>query len=141
MKSANRYETGEASGPKTVLVVDDDAMVCAFEAELLSSQGYKVLKAESAAAALRLVGTETIDLLLTDLVMPEVDGLELIQRLRRVQPDVPVLMVSGSLGLIANRIENLAPFEFLKKPFELDELLQKVRMLMQTEASSPVRNT
>jgi len=141
MNSGNRYDTGETGELQTVLVVDDDAMVRSFEAELLSTQGYKVLQAESAAEALRLAGTETIHLLLTDFLMPDLDGLELTRRFRCVQPETPVLMVSGSLGSTDNRIENLARFELLTKPFELDELLHKVRTLIQAEASCPIRKT
>ncbi len=141
MNSENRYDTSETGDPHTVLVVDDDALIRSFEAELLSTEGYKVLQAESAAEALRLAGTETIHLLLTDFQMPDVDGLELTQRLRSVQPETPVLMVSGSLGLNDNRIENLARFELLTKPFELDELLHKVRSLIQAEAPCSIRKT
>jgi len=141
MNSENRYDPGETGDPQTVLVVDDDALIRSFEAELLSTEGYKVLQAQSAVEALRLAGTETIHLLLTDFQMPDVDGLELAQRLRSVQPETPVLMVSGSLGLNDNRIENLARFELLTKPFELDELLHKVRSLIQAEAPCSIRKT
>ena len=130
----NRYSTESIGEPRTVLVVDDDPMVRSFEVQLLSSQGYNVLQAESGAEALRLADTATIHLLLTDFLMPDVDGLELTRKFRTVHPETPVLMVSGSLPPTDNRIENLARFGFLPKPFAFDELLEKVRTLIQAEA-------
>ena len=132
----------EISEPtKTVLVVDDDPMVRDLETQVLRVQGYKVLKAESAAEALRVAAsTATIHLLITDLMMPEVDGLELTRRFRAVHPETPVLMVSGSLPLL--RIKNeqdLECFDFLAKPFQFSELLHKVRMLLDAAAPLPIK--
>jgi len=138
MNSGNCYANGEIGELQTILVVDDDAMVRAFEVELLSSQGYKVLQADSGAEALRCARTATIHLLLTDFAMPDLDGLELTQRVRSIHPEMPVLMVSGSLPSTDNRMENLARFELLPKPFEFDEFLQKVRMLIKNEAPFPL---
>jgi DNA-binding NtrC family response regulator len=124
---------------KTVLVVDDDAMVRDMETQVLRLQGYTVLEAESAAEALRLAAaTATIDLLVTDLMMPETDGLELTRRFRVVHPQTPVLMVSGSLPLLRARCaQDLDRFDFLAKPFHLDELIHKARTLM--DATDPLQ--
>ena len=79
-------------------------MVRDVETQILRLQGYTVLEAESAAEALRVAAaTATIHLLITDLMMPEVDGLELTRRFRAVHPKTPVLMVSGSLPLLRAR--------------------------------------
>jgi len=125
----------------TVLVVDDDPMVCDVETQVLRLQGYTVLQAQSAAEALRVAAsTPTIHLLITDLMMPEVDGLELTRRFRTVHPMTPVLMVSGSLPLLRIRSEmDLERFEFLAKPFQFNELLQKVRALLNATAPLPIR--
>jgi two-component system, cell cycle sensor histidine kinase and response regulator CckA len=127
--------------PKTVLVVDDDPMVRDVETQILRLQGYTVLEAQSAAEALRLAGeTATIHLLVTDLMMPEVDGLELTRRFREVHPTTPVLMVSGSLPLLHARSEEVFhPFDFLAKPFHFSELLHKVRTLLDAAAPLPIR--
>jgi len=127
---------------KTVLVVDDDAMIRELETEVLRLQGYTVLQAENAAEALRVAGeTATIHLLITDLVMPEVDGLELTRQFREVHPKTPVLMVSGSLPLIQDRADDLDCFDFLPKPFRFDELLTKVRVLLDTASPLPIRKS
>jgi DNA-binding NtrC family response regulator len=124
-----------------LLVVDDDPMVRDVETQMLRLQGYTVLEAENAAEALRVAGeTATIHLLITDLIMPEVDGLELTRRFRVVHPKTPVLMVSGSLPLLRVRSEqDLERFEFLPKPFGPHELLRKVRTLLDAAAPLPLR--
>ena len=127
--------------PKTVLVVDDDRMVRDLEAQILRVQGYTVLEAENAVEALRVAAsTVTIHLLITDLVMPEVDGLELTRRFREVHPTTPVLMVSGSLPVLRVRSEpDLERFDFLAKPFQFEELLHKVRALLDAAFPLPIR--
>jgi CheY-like chemotaxis protein len=131
----------EISDPaKTLLVVDDDPMVRDLHSQVLRLQGYTVLEAESAAEALRLAGeTVAIHLLITDFSMPEVDGLELTRRFRAVHPKTPVLMVSGSLPLIHNGADDLDRLEFLAKPFQFNELLRKVRTLLDAAAPLPIR--
>ena len=126
---------------KTVLVVDDDPMVRDLETQVLRMQGYKVLAAECAAEALRLAGeTATIHLLITDLAMPEIDGLELIRRFRAVHPRTPVLLVSGSMPLLRARSEpDIDRFTFLAKPFQFSELIHKVRVLLDAAAPLPIR--
>jgi CheY-like chemotaxis protein len=126
---------------KTVLVVDDDPDVRDLETEVLRVQGYTVLEAESGAEALRLAGeTKTIHLLITDLLMPEIDGLELTRRFRAVHPNTPVLMVSGSLPLLRARSEqDMECLDFLAKPFQFSELLHKVRVLLDAAAPLPLR--
>ena len=126
---------------KRILVVDDDPMVRDLETQVLRVQGYKVLAAEGAAEALRLAGeTAMIHLLITDLVMPEIDGLELTRRFRQMHPKTPVLMVSGSWPRLRARSEpDLERFDFLPKPFHFDELLHKVRTLVNATAPLPIR--
>ena len=132
----------KASEPtKTLLVVDDDPVLLDLEVQILRQEGYTVLPAASATEALRLaVTTPMIHLLITDLLMPEVDGLELTRRFRAVHPKTPVLMVSGSLPVLRARSEpDLDRFEFLAKPFEFNELLHKVRTLLDATAPFPIR--
>jgi DNA-binding response OmpR family regulator len=133
VNSTNRYSIEKMDEPKTLLVVDDEPMIRSIEAQFLSSEGYKVLQAASAAEALRLAGANaSIHLLLTDFSMPEVDGLELVRQFRTVHPETPVLMVSGSLSFMLDRMPALNRFEVLAKPFAFDELLHKVRSLLDT---------
>ena len=128
--------------PKTLLVVDDEPIVREVETQILRLQGYTVLEAENAAEALRLAAaTKTIHLLITDLIMPEIDGLELAHRFREVHPKTPVLMVSGSLPLIQDRADDLEHFALLAKPFHFGELLHKVRTLLDATSPLPIRKS
>ena len=126
---------------RTLLVVDDDVMLRDMETMMLRLEGYTVLEAESGAEALRVAAsTVPIHLLITDLMMPEVDGLELTRRFRMVHPKTPVLMVSGSLPLLRARSElDLDHFDFLAKPFQFNELLHKIRTLLDAAAPLPIR--
>ena len=125
---------------RTLLVVDDNPMLRDVEAQILRLQGYTVLEAENAAKALRLAReAAAIHLLITDFLMPEVNGLELTRRFRAMHPKTPVLMVSGSLPLIQHKTDDLHPFEILEKPFEFNELLRKVRTLLDATAPLPIR--
>jgi DNA-binding response OmpR family regulator len=125
---------------KTLLVVDDDQVLRNLEAEILRQQGYHVLLAESAAEALRVAESATsIHLLLADLSMPHVDGLEGGRRFRAAHPEIPVLMVSDLVPWFQDRVKDVDQYEFLEKPFEFDELLHKVRTLLNTTVALPRR--
>jgi two-component system cell cycle sensor histidine kinase/response regulator CckA len=124
------------SGRETVLLVEDDDNLRALAAEILSGSEYQVVTARDAAEALELArqAPETIDLLLTDVIMPGITGPELARRLRALHAGVKVLMVSGYAGsaLFQFEPEELGS-HFLQKPFRPDELLQRVREALDTE--------
>src|SRR6266496_615632 len=134
-----RPSSARISDPaETLLVVDDDPLLRDLATQILSLQGYNVLQAESAAEALRLADeAPAIDLLITDFMMPEVDGLELARRFRAVHPKTPVLMISGSLPLLRDGSEDVDRVELLAKPFAFNELLRKVRTLLDATIPLP----
>ena len=76
-------------------------------------------------------------ILITDYSMPEVDGLELTRRVRALYPTIPVLMVSGSMPPMERKADEAGRFAFLTKPFHFDELLHKVRSLLDAIAPFP----
>ena len=115
-------------------------MVRDVEVQALRLQGYTVMEAQGAVEALQLARkAAAIHLLITDFSMPEIDGLELSRQFRLVHPKTPVLMVSGSFPLVQNRADDFDRFEFLAKPFQYDELLHKVRTLLDATAPLPMR--
>ena len=84
--------------------------------------------------------TAEVDLLITDLSMPGADVLELTRRFRVVHPQAPVLVVSGSWPLLrAKGREDLEPYGFLPKPFQFNELVSKVRVLLEAATPRPLR--
>jgi DNA-binding response OmpR family regulator len=126
--------------PPTLLVVDDDPCFRELETQALCNQGYKVLQADGPSEALRLAGvTPVIDLLLTDFVMPEFNGLELARQFRTLHPQVPVLMVSNSLALIKHKVNSLDRFSVLEKSSSFDELIGKVHALLTKVSPLPLR--
>ncbi len=121
--------------PKTnrILVVDDDAATRVLVRRYLERLGYAVLLAESGPKALRLFEEHhrTIKLVVTDIVMPEMDGLALVRRLRQLQPNVKVLLISGYADDIIAEHGAMPPeTAFLAKPFMADGLGAKVEAVL-----------
>ena len=117
-------------GNETVLVVEDEEAVRALASRVLGQQGYTVVEARNGVEALRLLdeGRVAVDLVLTDVVMPEMSGLELARRLGASRPEVPVLFMSGyteSEKLQPEIRETDAPF--LQKPFSTENLALRIR--------------
>ncbi len=108
-----------------VLMVDDDAAVCELVASHLSKRGFEAVWRDSASSALQLMeGAErAFDVLITDLNMDDINGLELCQRVTGQQPDIPVVVLTafGSLETAIGAIRAGA-YDFLTKPFEMEEL-------------------
>jgi CheY-like chemotaxis protein len=114
---------------KTILVVDDDDAVRLFVESALDSEGYDVLTARNGKEALRLLNDRAVDLVVTDLMMPEMDGQELSQHLRRITP-LPILMMSGNREA-GSTPELVADVDaFIPKPVGLVDLLLTVQRLL-----------
>jgi CheY-like chemotaxis protein len=124
------------SGAETVLVAEDQAQVRRLAADALRSFGYQVIEAENGAEALELANHHPgiIHLLLTDVVMPEMGGRELAERLRTTRPETRVLYMSGYTGdPIAHQVILDCGLAYLPKPFTLDTLASKVRATLESE--------
>ena len=123
----------DLTGEGTVLLVEDEAAVRMFGARALRNKGYKVLEADNGEGALEVIGKagEPIDLIISDVVMPGMDGHTLIKRVRRELPDVKVILMSGyAEDVAAAEIERDPTIHFLAKPFTLKGLAGKVKELM-----------
>ncbi len=126
---ASATPLGVPSG--TVLLVDDDDQARATAAEILARGGYRFLDARDGHEALRLAASTPIDLLLTDVVMPEVDGVALARTLTSKNPALRVVFVSSFLQFGAREVpELLRSVEYLPKPYTCDELRAKVREVL-----------
>jgi two-component system, cell cycle sensor histidine kinase and response regulator CckA len=124
------------AGTETVLVVEDERLVRDLIARNLGERGYGVLTAVNGAEALEAVGRrrEPIDLLLTDVVMPELGGPELAARLRAVQPSLKVVYMTGyAERAVAGE---LAPWPLLQKPFDVGALADTIREVLDDDASA-----
>jgi CheY-like chemotaxis protein len=117
-----------------VLVVDDDAGVRDVVRSMLESAGYQVVVAENGKEAMKLLETERADLILTDLVMPEQEGIETIKTLRREYPDLKVIAMSGAFGGDYLRIAAyLGAHATLAKPIQMNTLLRLVEKTLSAE--------
>jgi len=119
----------------TVLVVDDEGEIRASLRGVLSDEGLRVLEAEDGRRALHLVRSERPELVLLDVWMPEVDGIELLRSLQD-EPERPqVIMISGH-GNIETAVQatKLGAFDFIEKPFSIDALLQVVNRALEHRA-------
>jgi UDP-3-O-[3-hydroxymyristoyl] N-acetylglucosamine deacetylase len=112
---------------ETILVVDDEAKIRSTLRGVLTDEGFHVVEAENGRAALELLGETSPKLAIVDIWMPEMDGIELVRRMRATAPALPIIVISGH-GTIetAVRVIRLGAFDFLEKPFELDALLKVV---------------
>ena len=117
---------------KTILVVDDEKSVRDSLKMVLEFESYEVLFAENGQEALRHMTTASIDLILLDVKMAGMDGLEVLQRVRQKRSELPVIMISGH-GTIETAVEatKLGAFDFLAKPLDRDKLLVTVRNALQ----------
>ncbi len=113
---------------KTILVADDEKGIRETLRRLLEFEKYRVLTAEDGPTALRLVEKEIVDLILLDIKMPGMDGLEVLSRVHREQPDLPVVIISGH-GTIQTAVEatRLGAFDFIEKPIDADRILLVIR--------------
>ena len=137
---AAAVEVRAATGHESILLVEDEASVRSLVARVLSDRGYRVREAGSGEEALALASAEPdapIDLLVTDVVMPRIGGLELAERLQAARPDIRVLFISGypqgagtSDGLLQGQRA------FLAKPFNPEVLARRVRDLLDLDRPS-----
>jgi DNA-binding NtrC family response regulator len=109
-----------------VLIVDDDGTLLKFFKIHLNKFFSKVVVVEGAKEALDVMKTKEVDLLLTDVRMPKVDGLELMTKVRKAHPDIPVLLISGEPMSDEQKKMIALADGFLAKPFTVDELNQYI---------------
>jgi len=117
-------------GSETILVLEDQDQVREFATDMLSHLGYNVMSASNGndALALCLTSAKPINLLLTDVVMPNMSGPEFVERLRQLRQDFEVIYMSGYAGDTISNYGNLGPEDCLiQKPFTVDELAREVR--------------
>lgn len=124
-----------------ILIVDDEPDVAESIQAVLEHSGFEVVVANSAAAGLEAVETQEFAVVVTDIIMPKVNGLELIRNLRRNHPGLQVIAISGggSFGPLSHKPDAISTHAFiaaardagavvvLTKPFDMDDLLSAIR--------------
>jgi two-component system cell cycle sensor histidine kinase/response regulator CckA len=142
-------EEPEKSGPRdvtgqdTILLVEDEDAVRSFAARALRLRGYTVLEANGGEPGLEIVRSRsgTIDLLITDVVMPNMDGPTLVRAARRLRPEMRIIYMSGyAEDAFRRNEENAEHLHFLPKPFGLKQLVAKVKEVLQGGDPAPARS-
>jgi nitrogen regulation protein NR(I) len=118
---------------KQVLIVDDEPNLRKILSAQLSRDGYEVMTAEDGEQGLALLKDHHIDLVITDLKMPKVDGMTLLRRALELEPELPIILITAH-GTIDTAVEALksGAFDFVTKPFDKDEVRQIVAKALKT---------
>jgi CheY-like chemotaxis protein len=121
-----------------ILLVEDEELLRAGVQEMLELQGYEVVTAQNGRSALACISEHPVDLIITDLVMPQMDGIDFVEQLRKINPDVPVIVVSGSTRNIMQRygidtIQVPGANASIPKPFKGADLLAQIQHLLQPQ--------
>jgi CheY-like chemotaxis protein len=131
LASKVREALGAPGTVGTILVVDDDPAIRSFLGRVLSGAGYRVLGAKDGKEAIQQVNISEVDLMITDLIMPEQEGLETIEILHRSRPGIKIIAISGKFGSQFLRVAKLFGAQAtLTKPVLPDKLLEAVRHVL-----------
>ncbi len=122
-----------------ILLAEDDQVMREYLARALEKSGYSVTAVDRGTAALPLVEAERFDLLLSDIVMPEMDGIELAQRAAEIAPDMRVMFITGFAAVTLKAGKQVPQARVLSKPFHLRDLVLEVDRLFESE-QIPSRN-
>ena len=117
-----------------ILIVDDEPSILSVLGTLLKAQSHEVTPARSGEAALNLLKTQSFDLMISDIRMGSMDGMQLLQHVRRAHPGLAVIMLTA-FGTVEIAVEamKLGAADFLPKPFSLDHLMAVVRKALEVQ--------
>ncbi len=116
--------------PKNILLVEDEQAISCVVTKALVAEGYTVYDYASSVEALEELGDKKIDLVLSDIIMPEISGVEMVSRVKEKLPDVTVLFISGYSEKKLDGVDY--KYYFLQKPFSLDKLVSKIKTICNT---------
>lgn len=117
---------------ETVLVVDDEKNYLVVLEALLGPEGYEMITADNARNALRLIKGADLDLVITDMKMPGMSGMELLEELKKIKPELPVIMMTayGTIELAVEAMKKQA-YDYITKPFQNEELKLTIRKALE----------
>ena len=120
---------------KVILVVDDEPNIRRVLEAMLVREGYQVLTADSGRKAVDIAATNALDLLITDLIMPDMTGIEVLREVKQAQPHCAALVITA-YGTIKTAVEamRLGAFNYIAKPFDLDEVRLQVQHVLENRA-------
>jgi two-component system cell cycle response regulator CpdR len=119
-----------------ILLAEDDAAMRTYLARALENAGYSVASVGCGTEALPLLQTEVFDLLLSDIVMPEMDGIELAQRCNEISPQTKVMFITGFAAVTLRASREAPHAKMLSKPFHLNDLVMEVERIFEDQATA-----
>jgi two-component system, cell cycle response regulator CpdR len=119
-----------------ILVAEDEEAMRAYLARALENAGYDVVAVDRGTEALPLLETQHFDLLLSDIVMPEMDGIELAQRCAEVSPATKVMFITGFAAVTLKANREAPQAKVLSKPFHLRDLVLEVQRIFASDAAA-----
>jgi len=129
-------DTRQRTGMIRILLAEDDSVMREYLTRALERSGYAVTAVDRGTAALPLIQTEHFDLLLTDIVMPEMDGIELAQKVSEIAPDMRVMFITGFAAVTLRAGKQMPNARVLSKPFHLRDLVLEVDRLFEVESAN-----
>jgi two-component system, cell cycle sensor histidine kinase and response regulator CckA len=128
--------TGKLPGGERILLVDDEEVLRRLANAILTRRGYDVTEADGPVAAIAIASAQpdSFDLILADVMMPEMRGYEMADRIRPLQPRAKVLFMSGYAGEIDSASDRVRPM--LPKPFSPRQLLAEIRRILDADEAS-----
>ena len=117
-----------------ILLAEDDEAMRAYLKRALENAGFSVMAVGSGVEALPLIETEIYDLLLSDIVMPEMDGIELAQRCQAISPSTKVMFITGFAAVALRATRDAPQAKMLSKPFHLKDLVLEVERMFEDAA-------
>tara|TARA_R110000772_G_scaffold63045_4_gene141342 strand:- start:2568 stop:2957 length:390 start_codon:yes stop_codon:yes gene_type:complete len=117
-----------------ILLAEDEQSMREHLTRALQKSNYEVVAVDRGTAALPFLESEKFDLLLTDIVMPEMDGIELAQHCAKVSPDTQVMFITGFSGVTLRAGESVPKAKILSKPFHLKDLVLEVQRLFEPDS-------
>ena len=124
----------EINSHKTILIVDDEVSLRELSAEYLTQEGYQTFQAENGIEALAILEKENIDLVISDIIMPIMDGHILVEKVKMLYPDIKIQLISGYINPEEVPESNKELYRaLLKKPVSASDLLQRVNQLLSKE--------
>ncbi len=122
---------------KVILIADDDKAIRTVLSKSLEREGYRVKLTENAATLWHWVANGEGDLVITDVVMPDENGLDLLPKIKKIRPDLPVIVMSAQNTLMtALKATERGAYEYLPKPFDLNELTSVISKALQAKATT-----
>jgi len=124
------------SAPIRILLAEDEEAMRTYLARALENAGYAVVAVDRGTEALPLLEAEHFDLLLSDIVMPEMDGIELAQRCNGMSPATKVMFITGFAAVTRKASREQPRAKVLSKPFHLKDLVMEVDRVFRTEEAA-----